>query len=202
MTEADGTYTQHIEVRVQTDAEPVIEEDTPAEPSPVQPAFNQAIPKERSRQPGRSAMQRTLPLRFAAHQPDRARRTTVAPTAEPLSQEVLSYSDNGVVSEPQIVQGADGLRGIFADLDSMVVEVGDLVFIRYNDQPDRRLSIRLSDSENNPSDGFVHVSQPLGTAILGTSVDEEITMRIGNRTRTAVIEKIEKPRPVEALAAE
>jgi transcription elongation GreA/GreB family factor len=115
---------------------------------------------------------------------------------------VLSSSDNGLLSEPQIVQGADGLGGIFADLDSMVVEVGDLVFIRYNDQPDRRLSIRLSDSENNPSDGLVHVSQPLGTAILGASVDEEITMRIGNRTRTAVIEKIEKPRPVEALAAE
>jgi transcription elongation GreA/GreB family factor len=49
---------------------------------------------------------------------------------------------------------------------------------------------------------LVHVSQPLGAAILGASVDEEITMKIGNGTRTAVIEKIEKPRPVEALAAE
>jgi transcription elongation GreA/GreB family factor len=92
--------------------------------------------------------------------------------------------------------------GVFADLDSIVAEVGDLVFIHYNDQPDHRLSIRLSVSENNPSDGVVHVRQPLGTAILGASVDEEITVKIGNRTRTAVIEKIEKPRPVEALAAE
>jgi hypothetical protein len=92
--------------------------------------------------------------------------------------------------------------GVFADLDSIVVEVGDLVFIRYDDQPDRRLSIRLSDSENNPGDGVVHVSQPLGTAIFGASLDEEITVKIGNRTRTAVIEKIEKPRPVQALAAE
>jgi transcription elongation GreA/GreB family factor len=48
----------------------------------------------------------------------------------------------------------------------------------------------------------VHVSQPLGSAILGASLDEQVTVTIGNRTRTAVIEKIERPRPVEALAAE
>jgi hypothetical protein len=48
----------------------------------------------------------------------------------------------------------------------------------------------------------VHVSQPLGTAILGVSLDEQITVKIGDRIRTAVIEKIEKPRPVQALAAD
>jgi transcription elongation GreA/GreB family factor len=101
-----------------------------------------------------------------------------------------------------VVQGSDVAGGVFEDLDSIVVEVGDLIFIRYNDQPDRRLSIRLSDSENNPGDGVVHVAQPLGTAILGASLDEEVTVNIGNHTRTAVIEKIEKSRPVQPLAAE
>jgi transcription elongation GreA/GreB family factor len=83
-----------------------------------------------------------------------------------------------------------------------MVEVGDLVFIRYDDQPDRRLSIRLSDKENNPRDGLVHVSQPLGAAILGASLEEQVMVKIGDRIRTAVIEKIEKPRPGQPLAAE
>jgi transcription elongation GreA/GreB family factor len=111
-------------------------------------------------------------------------------------------SGDKLVPAPPEVQDTDRSGGVFADLDSIVVEVGDLVFIRYNDQPDRRLSIRLSNSENDPGDGVVHVSQPLGTAIFGASLDEEITVKIGNRVRTAVIEKIERPRPMQALAAE
>jgi very-short-patch-repair endonuclease len=93
-------------------------------------------------------------------------------------------------------------KSVFADLDSMVVEVGDLVFIHYDDQPDHRLSIRLSDTENNASNGVVHVSQALAVAILGASLDEQVMVKIGDRIRTAVIEKIEKPRPVSLLAAE
>jgi transcription elongation GreA/GreB family factor len=40
---------------------------------------------------------------------------------------------------------------------------------------------------------MVHVTRPLGTAILGASLDEQVTVKIANGTRTAVIEKIEKP---------
>jgi transcription elongation GreA/GreB family factor len=99
-------------------------------------------------------------------------------------------------------QQTDGAGGVFGDLDSNVVAVGDLVFIRYDDHPDRRLSVRLSNTKNHPGNGIVHVSQPLGTAILGASLDEQVTVTIGNRTRTAVIEKIEKARPGQAFAAE
>ena len=139
---------------------------------------------------------------FAPRQSDRAGPTIVEPTAEPLGEDVSVPSGNELVSALPVVQDTDRSGEVFADLDSIVVEVGDLVFIRYYDQPDRRLSIRLSDSENNPGDGVVHVSQPLGTAIFGASLDEEITVKIGNRVRTAVIEKIERPRPMQALAAE
>jgi hypothetical protein len=48
---------------------------------------------------------------------------------------------------------------------------------------------------NNPTEGIVHVGHaPLGAAILGAALDEQITVKIGDRTRTAVIEKIEKAR--------
>ena len=93
-------------------------------------------------------------------------------------------------------------RSVFTDLDSIVVEVGDLVFIRYDDQPERTFSVRLSDTFNNPGEGIVNAERaPLGAAILGASLDEHITVKIGDRTRTAVIEKIEKLRPVPPLAA-
>lgn len=104
----------------------------------------------------------------------------IGPAAGIVTAEDVSYpSGKELVSAPPVVQDMGRSGGVFADLDSIVVEVGDLVFIRYNEQPDRRLSIRLSDSENNPSDGLVHVSQPLGTAILGASLDEEVTVRVG-----------------------
>jgi transcription elongation GreA/GreB family factor len=80
-------------------------------------------------------------------------------------------------------------------LESAVVEVGDLVSIRCEDEPERTVNIRLSDTINNPNEGIAHVEPaPLGAAILGASVDEQVTVGIGNRARTAVIEKIEKAR--------
>jgi transcription elongation GreA/GreB family factor len=91
---------------------------------------------------------------------------------------------------------------VFADLESAVVEGGDLVFIRYDDQPGRTFSVRLSDTINRPNEGILHVERaPLGAAILGASVDEQVTVRIGDRVRTAVVEKIEKARDT-LLAAE
>jgi transcription elongation GreA/GreB family factor len=83
----------------------------------------------------------------------------------------------------------------------MIVEVGDLVFIRYDDQPERTVTVRPSNTMNNPNEGIVHVDRALGAAILGASVDEQITVKIGDQTRTAVVEKIEKARDA-LLAAE
>jgi very-short-patch-repair endonuclease len=201
--EINGAYTEHIEIRTQTDAEPV-EETVSAEPTPAQPVFrfDQATPRQRFRQRSRGSAQRALPLRFAPRRFDRTGPTTVEPTLESVGEGVSRRSVREPVSTPPVVHDTGVSGGVFEDLDSIVVEVGDLIFIRYNDQPDRRLSIRLSDSENNPDNGIVHITQPLGTAILGASLDEEVTVKIGNHTRTAVIEKIEKPRPVQPLAAE
>jgi hypothetical protein len=141
-------------------------------------------------------------LGFAVRQSDRRAPTTVEPMVEPIGEDASFRSGTELVSGPSVDQQTNGSGGVFADLGSIVVGVGDLVFIRYDDQPDHRLSILLSNSENNPGDGVVHLSQPLGAAILGASLDEQVTVKIGNRTRTAEIEKIEKPRPVQVLAAE
>ena len=71
------------------------------------------------------------------------------------------------------------------------VKVGDFVVVRYNDTNKLR-RIFLSDTENKPEDGIVHVDQPLGVAVLGAEVDDEIQFPHGKGTRSAVIERIER----------
>jgi very-short-patch-repair endonuclease len=85
---------------------------------------------------------------------------------------------------------------ISADFAGNSIAVGDLVIVRYNDQPERPVTIRLSEEVNRPSDGVVHVSEPLAAAILGGSVDDVVEIEVAGRQRTAVIEKIEKAREV------
>jgi transcription elongation GreA/GreB family factor len=69
--------------------------------------------------------------------------------------------------------------------------VGDFVVVRYNDTNKLR-RIFLSDIENKPEAGIVHVTQPLGAAVLGAEVDDEIEFPHGKETRSAVIERIER----------
>jgi transcription elongation GreA/GreB family factor len=78
------------------------------------------------------------------------------------------------------------------DATGLVVEVSDLVTIGYNQAPDRPIRIRLSKTENHPTEGIVHISQPLAAAVLGVSVDDEIEVVIGGAKRTAVVEHIER----------
>jgi very-short-patch-repair endonuclease len=128
------------------------------------------------------------------------------PLEERINQVLSSIAASSAETSPELpfaeLAPLASIRGpmvesgmVFADLESAVAEIGDLVFIRYDDEPERTFSIRLSDTINNPNEGIAHVElAPLGAAILGASVDEQVIVGIGNRTRTAVIEKIEKAR--------
>jgi very-short-patch-repair endonuclease len=71
------------------------------------------------------------------------------------------------------------------------VRAGDYVVVRYGDT-NRIRRILLSSTENRPDDGVVHVSQPLGRAVLGASVDDEIQFPHREGMRSAVIERIER----------
>ena len=70
--------------------------------------------------------------------------------------------------------------------------VGDRVVIRYNDDPDRRLTVFLSDTTNDPSNGIVHFDEPLGEAVIGAAVGDEIEVQISGNIRVAVVEEISK----------
>ncbi len=115
-----------------------------------------------------------------------AQRPTPVPVVDPAAPvEREPVSAHPPLSEPEPELALDDGTGA-------VVEVGDLVTIRYNHAPDRPIRIRLSKTENRPTEGIVHVSEPLGDAVLGASVDDEIEVVIGGAKRTAVVEHIEK----------
>jgi very-short-patch-repair endonuclease len=175
MAEIDGVFTEHVEVSDPTVPERVYEKADLDEPTVVQPAPRSPDLDDRIERVlssiSSSGVETTPELPFAEPTPS-------APAEEPAT-----------APEP-----------VFADLDGAIAEVGDLVFIRYDDQPERSVSVRLSKTLNDPNEGIIHVDHaPLGAAILGASLDEQVTVKIGDRIRTAVIEKIEKAR--EALLA-
>lgn len=91
---------------------------------------------------------------------------------------------------------------VFTDLEGVTADVGDLVAVRYLDNPDRLITIELSDRANRPDEGIIHVREPLGAALLGASIDEQIEVTVNGRTRTAVVERIEKAREATLAAAE
>lgn len=73
-----------------------------------------------------------------------------------------------------------------------IVEIGDLVIVHYNESTGPPLRIRLSANESRPQDGIISAESPLGAAILGASVDDEVEVSLKGKLKTAVIEMIEK----------
>ena len=71
-----------------------------------------------------------------------------------------------------------------------MVGPGDTVIVRFDDNRVRRF--RLSTDSNKPEDGVVHVSQPIGKALLGNGVEEEVELIVDGKPRIVVIEKISK----------
>jgi very-short-patch-repair endonuclease len=79
-----------------------------------------------------------------------------------------------------------------------VVEIGDLVVICYNDNPGKPERWRITDRESDFDQRRLNSQQPLAAALLGRSVEDEVTIKVGDRERIVVIERIEKPADVAA----
>ena len=72
-----------------------------------------------------------------------------------------------------------------------VVEAGDTVIVRFADD-NRVRRFHLSREADNPDHGVVHVGQPIGEALLGNGLEEEVELIVGGQVRRVVIEKITK----------
>jgi very-short-patch-repair endonuclease len=72
-----------------------------------------------------------------------------------------------------------------------IVEAGDTVIVRFADD-NRVRRFRLSSDAHDPDLGIVHVGQPIGEALLGNSLEEELELLVAGVSRRVIIEKITK----------
>lgn len=72
-----------------------------------------------------------------------------------------------------------------------VLEAGDTVIVRFADD-NRVRSFRLSREANDPDRGVVHIHQPIGVALIGNTIEDEVDLVVGDRVRRVIIEKITK----------
>ena len=116
--------------------------------------------------------------RYTEHRIVQAPRAETAPT-ETAEEPALSVIEIATIPEASVALGSG-------------IGVGDKVVIVFSDNA-RRLSVRLSDFNNDNEKGWASVSSPLGQALLGKDEGEEIEIDLGNgRTRKALVESVEK----------
>ena len=72
------------------------------------------------------------------------------------------------------------------------MEVGDRITVRYLSGEQSVREITLSDKQNDPENGIVHIQKPLGRALIGAEKGEDIEILVGNVVRKAVVVDIVK----------
>jgi very-short-patch-repair endonuclease/transcription elongation GreA/GreB family factor len=130
-------------------------------------------------------------------------RADPPPAAPTNGENALAAADAVQASAPTTVSEpfAAVATGAAPEPDAaerITAQAGDLVVLRYNDAPERPLRVTISTKENKPDLGIVHVSQPLGRALIGAGEEDEIEINLGSMTRVGIIEKIERRRTGQA----
>ena len=72
------------------------------------------------------------------------------------------------------------------------VEIGDRVVFAFDDDPQRRITVEISPTEDDPDGKIVHVARPLARALLGAAVGDEVEPEAGGRKRVARIVEIHR----------
>jgi hypothetical protein len=134
-------------------------------------------------------------------EPDVVEKTLGEPVGQTITPGTTSEAAAMTAKEPVTLAGtnfADTVATITeivvdeGDPTSLVADAGDLAVLRYNDDPNRTVRVRLSRSEHKPEIGVIHVSEPLAQALMGHAREEEVEVRIGGKIRQAVIELISR----------
>jgi hypothetical protein len=82
---------------------------------------------------------------------------------------------------------------------SDLVQIGDLVSVRFNDAPSKELRVWISKFRNAPERGIAHANGPLGQALLGNAIGDTFEIRLKTGVRVGRILQIE--RGTQAMAA-
>lgn len=78
------------------------------------------------------------------------------------------------------------------------IAIGDLVVMSYVDD-DKPLRFRLTDAASDLANGLLNIKEPLGKAVLGAMVDDELPVMIGKTERRVIIKAVAKAIDAEAM---
>lgn len=96
---------------------------------------------------------------------------------------------------PTVVPTSAPQIAIPDSVPELVVEPGDTVIVRFDDNRIRQF--RLSADTHRPEDGVVHINQPIGRALLGNGLEDEVEFVVDGRPRMVVVEKISRAAVLE-----
>jgi very-short-patch-repair endonuclease len=103
----------------------------------------------------------------------------------PVEDEDAATAAPSEINEPAATEPPE-------DSSDTFIEVGDTVRIRYLGGTRSALTVTLSKDRNAPNAGLVHISEPLGNALLGGEEGDEVEVLVGSIIRKALIEKVTK----------
>lgn len=72
------------------------------------------------------------------------------------------------------------------------IEVGDKVLVAFSDEPGRQHTLVIRQDGEDPAMGIYSIDHPVGKALLGAMVEDQITLALGDQVRTATVLGIEK----------
>ena len=72
------------------------------------------------------------------------------------------------------------------------IDIGDKVRVKFLTGDLRTLEVTLTKDRNDPEFGLLHVSEPMGLALIGAEEGDEIQFLVGSHIRSALIERVEK----------
>ena len=77
--------------------------------------------------------------------------------------------------------------------DELLVDIGDLVVFRFDDEPDKTKRVRISLSLQDPERGIVKVGDPLADCLMGCAVEDPFELKLsGGHVRTGIVEHIDR----------
>ena len=117
--------------------------------------------------------------------------TLTALRIEPMAREARKniYTEHRTI-EPGEARGSDA-EPTSTPMEP-VVEIGNRVLVSYDDPTVQQAILVVAAEQHDPNMGIFKSSSPIGVALLGAAIDDEVTILIGDRSRLATILAIDK----------
>jgi transcription elongation GreA/GreB family factor/very-short-patch-repair endonuclease len=117
--------------------------------------------------------------------------TLTAMRIEPIPREARK----NIYTEHRIVEASEA-RTLDSEPTSTppepVIEIGDRVMVSYDDSPNQQAVLVVAADEHDPAMGIFRSSSPTGKSLVGKTVDDEVTISVGDQSRSATIVAIDK----------